>query len=379
MNKTVLVTGGAGFIGSHLVDALVTRGYRVRVFDNLDPQVHGPLREQGQWPDYCSPEAEYILGDVRDRDALQRAMTGVDVIFHESAMVGVGQSMYQIERYVDVNTHGTAVLLDILANEATIRDRVHKLMVASSMSIYGEGKYRCPVHGIVYPRLRSEAQLAARDWELHCPTCGVPLAPLPTDEDKPLHATSIYAISKKDQEEMCLAVGRTYGIPTVALRYFNTYGSRQALSNPYTGVAAIFSGRLLNGKPPVIFEDAQQSRDFVHVSDIVQANLLVMEQDAANYHVFNVGSGASVTILDVAEAVTKHLGSDVEPEIMQKFRAGDIRHCFADISRIRDLGYRPRVAFEDGMAGLVGWVRSQTAADCFENARRELVSRGLTV
>jgi dTDP-L-rhamnose 4-epimerase len=377
MSNTILVTGGAGFIGSHLVDALVAQGNDVRVFDNLEPQVHGPLREQGRWPDYCSPEAEYVLGDVRDRDALQRAMTGIDVVFHEAAMVGVGQSMYQIERYIDVNTRGTAVLLDILANEPAIRSRVRKLMVASSMSIYGEGKYCCAKHGIVHPKLRPDAQLAARDWEPHCPDCGAALAPLPTDEEKPLHATSIYAISKKDQEEMCLAVGRTYSIPTVALRYFNTYGSRQALSNPYTGVAAIFCGRLLNDRPPVIFEDGQQRRDFVHVSDIVQANLLAMQQEAADHRVFNVGTGRALSIVDVAEGLSNHLGYASKLEITQKVRAGDIRHCYADISRIQALGYRPRVQFADGLAELVRWVRSQTAEDRFEDARRELISRGL--
>jgi dTDP-L-rhamnose 4-epimerase len=391
MSERILVTGGAGFIGSHLVDALLRQGHQVRVFDNLEPQVHGPLRAQGQWPSYCNLEAEYILGDVRDRDTLRQAMTGVDIIFHEAAMVGVGQSMYQVDRYVDVNTRGTASLLDILANDEEIRSQLRKLVVASSMSIYGEGKYECPLHGVVYPKLRPEAQLAARDWELHCPVpdasdngsgqtmCGLVLRPLPTDEDKPLHSTSIYAISKKDQEEMCLSIGRAYDIPTVALRYFNVYGSRQALSNPYTGVAAIFSGRLLNSKPPVIFEDGGQSRDFVHVSDIVQANLLAMEKDEANYGVFNVGSARVFTVLDVAEALINHLGVGVEPEIVQKFRAGDIRHCFSDISRIQALGYRPTVKFEDGLVELVSWVQSQTAVDTFEQARAELVKRGLAV
>jgi len=326
MSEKILVMGGAGFIGSHLVDALVTQGHRVRAFDNLEPQVHGGLREWGKWPDYCNPDAEYVLGDGRDRQALRKAMQDVEVIFHLAAAVGVGQSMYEIERYVDANTCGTAVLLDILANDASIRSRVRKLIVASSMSIYGEGKYECPVHGVVYPRLRSSEQLATGDWELHClvpvaspksqvagrksqvanRTCGLSLMPLPTDEEKPLFPTSIYAITKKDQEEMCLAVGRAYGIPTVALRYFNVYGSRQALSNPYTGVAAIFSSRLLNGKPPVIFEDGLQSRDFVHVSDIVQANLLAMERDEADYDVFNVGTGRAMTILDVANALITH-------------------------------------------------------------------------
>jgi dTDP-L-rhamnose 4-epimerase len=305
---------------------------------------------------------------------------------------------------VDANTRGTAVLLDILANDAIIRSRVRKLIVASSMSIYGEGKYECPVHGMVYPKLRSNEQFAARDWELHCPvtmhhvsrithhgspTCNAPLKPLPTDEDKPLYPTSIYAITKKDQEEMCLAVGRAYGIPTVALRYFNVYGPRQALSNPYTGVAAIFSSRLLNSQPPVIFEDGLQSRDFVHVSDIVQANLLAMERDEADYGVFNVGTGQALTILDVANALVSHFERTVwnsqseirnpKSEITNRFRAGDIRHCFADIGRIQNLGYRPELRFEDGVAELVEWVRSQTAMDNFEQAREELVSRGLTV
>jgi dTDP-L-rhamnose 4-epimerase len=417
----ILVTGGAGFIGSHLVDALVAQGHWMLVFDNLEPQVHGGLREQGRWPHYCNLDAEYILGDVRAREALHKAMQGVDVIFHLAAAVGVGQSMYEIERYVDANTRGMAVLLDILANDATIRRRVRKLIVASSMSIYGEGKYECPVHGVVYPKLRSNEQFAARDWEMRCsvhvgtlqverstfnvPTCNAPLKPLSTDEDKPLYPTSIYAITKKDQKEMCLAVGRAYGIPTVALRYFNVYGPRQALSNPYTGVAAIFSSRLLNGKPPVIFEDGLQSRDFVHVSDIVQANLLAMVRDDVDYGVFNVGTGRALTIRDVANALISHFERKVwssqsailrlrsgqvrnprlvlspvkASEIVNRFRAGDIRHCFADIGRIEALGYRPRVCFEDGVAELVEWVRSQTAVDGFEGAREELVSRGLAV
>jgi len=394
VSERILVTGGAGFIGSHLVDALLAQGHQVRVFDNLEPQVHGPLAEQGGWPGYCNPEAEYVRGDVRDRDALQRAMTDIDVIFHEAAMVGVGQSMYQVERYVDVNTRGTAVLLDILANDSTVRSGVRKLVVASSMSIYGEGAYHCPVHGVVYPRLRSERQLAERDWELHCPveiashesdithhalcdTCNLPLTPLPTAEGKPLHATSIYAITKRDQEEMCLAVGRAYSIPTVALRYFNVYGSRQALSNPYTGVAAIFSGRLLNGNPPVIFEDGAQRRDFVHVSDIVQANLLVMADPAADYGVFNVGTGQAWSIGGVADALIDYLGMAVAPEIVGQFRAGDIRHCYAGIERLTQLGYAPRGTFADGVAELVDWVRTQSAVDRFEDARRELSMRGL--
>jgi dTDP-L-rhamnose 4-epimerase len=370
-----LVTGGAGFIGSHLVDALLEAGHGVRVFDSLEPQVHGGLRERGEWPAYLADDCERILGDVRDREALRRAMAGIDVVFHEAAAVGVGQSMYEIERYVDANTRGTAVLLDILANEA---HQVRKLVVASSMSIYGEGSYRCAEHGEVYPRLRSEEQLAARDWEMRCPVCAQPVEAVPTKEDKPLHPTSIYAITKKDQEEMCLTVGRAYGIPTVALRYFNVYGPRQALSNPYTGVAAIFSSRLLNDKPPVIFEDGLQARDFVHVCDIVQANLLAMEREDMDYGAFNVGTGRPLTIREVAQSLIAHMDAEVEPHIVREFRAGDIRHCFPDIRRIEAEGYRPTMRFEEGVPELVDWVRQQKAVDQFAEARRELAARGLT-
>ena len=393
MNKqTILVTGGAGFIGSHLVDALLDLGHHVRVFDNLEPQVHGPLREQERWPGYCNPEAETILGDVRDGEALRKAMLDVDVIFHEAAMVGVGQSMYQVERYVDVNSRGTAVMLDVLANEASLRERLRKLVVASSMSIYGEGCYECPQHGIVYPKLRPDEQLAAQAWEPRCPVsqspianlhraalCGLPLQPVPTAEDKPLQPTSIYAIGKKDQEEMCLAIGQAYHVPTVALRYFNTYGPRQSLSNPYTGVAAIFSGRLLNRKPPVIYEDGNQSRDFVHVSDIVQANVLAMENSAADYGVFNVGSGQPITITGIAQALIERMDSVVQPQIVRKYRSGDIRHCFAAIDSLAKLGYKPAVSLEDGLAELVEWVRRQTAVDHFDRVRQELSSRGLAI
>ncbi|MGB3715256.1 MAG: SDR family NAD(P)-dependent oxidoreductase [Candidatus Promineifilaceae bacterium] len=378
MTETVLVTGGAGFIGSHLVDSLVEQGHRVRVFDNLEPQVHGALRESGSWPEYSNQGAEYVLGDVRDRDALEKAMSGIDVVFHEAAMVGVGQSMYQIERYIDVNARGTAVLLDIMANESSIRDRIRKLVVASSMSIYGEGKYECTEHGEVYPKLRSEEQLARRDWEMHCPQCDRHVKPLPTDEEKPLFPTSTYAISKEDQEEMCLVVGRAYNIPVVALRYFNTYGPRQSLSNPYTGVAAIFASRLLNNNSPVIFEDGQQSRDFVHVSDIVQANLLAMTRPQMDFGTFNVGTGDQIAIVDVALGLSEHLGKSTQVDIVRKYRAGDIRHCFAEIDDLSRHGYKRRVSFNEGLSQLTEWVRITIAVDNFNFASDELSGRGLT-
>jgi dTDP-L-rhamnose 4-epimerase len=376
MNKLVLVTGGAGFIGSHLVDALLEQGHAVRVYDNLEPQVHGGLRERGEWPAYLNPEAECILGDVRDRDFLSRALQGVHVVVHLAARVGVGQSMYEIEPYTDTNVRGTAVLLDLLANTD---HQIDKLLVASSMSVYGEGMYKCTVCGIVYPQLRDGRQLQAREWEMRCPKCGEGVAPLPTDEDKPLFPTSVYAIGKRDQEEMCLSVGRAYNLPTVALRFFNVYGPRQALSNPYTGVVAIFGSRLLNGKPPLIFEDGEQVRDFTHISDIVQACLLAMEGDKADYQAINVGTGRPTSILQVAEALIAHLGVEVEPEIVDKFRAGDIRHCFADTARAERLGFQPQTAFAEGIGETVEWVRAQVAADRVDAAREELERRGLTV
>ncbi len=370
----VLVTGGAGFIGSHIVDGLIDRGHTVRVFDNLSPQVHSDGYET---PAYLNPKAEFVLGDMRDRDALAQALNDVQVVFHEAAAVGVGQSMYEICRYIDHNVLGTANLLDILANDGY---EIEKLIVASSMSIYGEGEYRCRHCGVVFPQPRSEAQLAERVWEMHCPHCMEKLRPLPTDEGKPLSPTSIYAISKRDQEEMCLSIGRAYGIPTVALRYFNTYGSRQALSNPYTGVAAIFSARILNGNPPLIFEDGLQTRDFVHVKDIVQANLLALENPEADYKVFNVGTGKGTTILDLARMLVDQLDHpELEPQIVERFRAGDIRHCYADISKIqKEIGYVPSVSLEEGIKDLVQWMMGQPdTLDQVPVAVKQLERRGL--
>jgi dTDP-L-rhamnose 4-epimerase len=286
--------------------------------------------------------------------------------------------MYRIEHYVDVNTRGTAVLLQVLTERPS--SSVRKLVVASSMSIYGEGKYDCLEHGSVYPRLRPKSQLEQQDWEMHCPICERTVVPQPTDEDKPLHPTSVYAISKRDQEELCLTSGWAYGMPSVALRYFNVYGPRQALSNPYTGTAAIFAGRLLNGQAPMVFEDGRQSRDLTYVGDIVQANLLAMDRDEMNYRAFNVGTGQALTILEMAQTLIPLLDSEQEPEIVPRFRAGDTRHCYADIGRIRAMGYEPQTTFQEGIVEWIEWVRSQTASDTpFERAQAELIQRGLTV
>ena len=367
----VLVTGGAGFIGSHLVDALVAKGHRVRVLDALVSQVHG----ENSAPAYLNSAAEFIAGDVCDREVVDRALEGIDVVFHEAAEVGVGQSMYEIERYVRANDLGTAVLLEaILAR----RPQIKKIVVASSMSIYGEGAYTCETCGPMAPQIRPASQLLERRWEVECPKCGKNLSPAPTTEEKPLFPTSVYAVTKQDQEQFCLAVGRSYGIPAVALRYFNVYGTRQALSNPYTGVCAIFSARLLNKNRPLIFEDGEQTRDFVHVSDIVQANLLALETDRADYQAINVGTGRSTSIRTVSRLLAEGLGLDLEPEIVSKYREGDIRHCVSDISKAKSLlGYEPQVTLERGIPELLSWVRAQAAQDQVASATAELESRQL--
>jgi len=368
----ILVTGGAGFVGSHLVDALLREGHEVRVLDSLDPQVHGPDAER---PAYLDPKAELVVGDIRDRKAVGRALSDVDVVFHQAAAVGVGQSMYEMERYVSVNSVGAAVLLEEIVAR---KDRIRKMLVASSMSIYGEGAYRDPAGQVVAPSLRGEEALAARRFEME-DASGAPLEAMPTPEDKPLAPTSIYAVTKRDHEEMFLSVGAAYAIPTVALRYFNIYGTRQSLSNPYTGVMAIFSSRLLNRNKPMIFEDGLQTRDFVHVSDIVRANLLALQQEAADGRTYNVGTGRPTSVLAVAELLAEQLDFADPPEVVGKYRAGDIRHCYADISRIRkELGFEPRVTLEDGMRELLTWLRSQAADDRVEAAARELEARGLT-
>jgi dTDP-L-rhamnose 4-epimerase len=372
MSNHVLITGGAGFIGSHLADALLNRGYRVRALDSLSPQVHGPGASR---PDYLSEDVELICGDVRDPGVVAGALKGIDVVYHLAAAVGVGQSMYEIAQYTSVNNLGTAVLLEALAARP-----VQRLIVASSMSLYGEGLYRCADGSICVGRERDLAQLRAGDWEVKNER-GEPLTPVPTPESKLPSLASVYALSKFDQERMCLMIGRAYGIPTTALRFFNVFGTRQALSNPYTGVLAIFASRLLNGNRPTVFEDGLQRRDFVSVYDIARACCLVLDRPESANEVFNIGSGRSYTILEIAERIAKVLGKEyLKPEITGKYRVGDIRHCFADISSARvTLGYEPEVDLESGLEELAAWLEGQVATDRVEQASAELASRGLTV
>ncbi|MBV9848325.1 MAG: NAD-dependent epimerase/dehydratase family protein [Armatimonadetes bacterium] len=372
MSKHVLITGGAGFIGAHLARELLGRGYRVRALDNLSPQVHG---EGTPRPPYLSPDVELLVGDVRDPDAVKSALRGIDAVYHLAATVGVGQSMYEIARYTDVNNLGTATLL-----EALIERPVERLVVASSMSIYGEGMYRAADGSAVPGQERPLDQLKAGDWEVRGED-GRPLTPIPTPETKTPTLASVYALSKYDQERLCLIIGRAYHIPVVALRFFNVFGTCQALSNPYTGVLAIFASRFLNGRPPLIFEDGRQQRDFVHVTDVARACRLALEAPEAAGQVFNVGSGQAYTIQEIARRLARTLGMEhVTPEITGKYRAGDIRHCFADISQARRvLGYEPRVPLDEGLAEICGWLEGQTAADRVAEAGAELARRGLTV
>ena len=367
----ILITVGAGFIGSHVADELLHHGHRVRALDNLSPQVHGADATR---PAYLDRDVELVRGDVRDPDAVRRALDGIDAVYHFAAAVGVGQSMYEVDHYTSVNNRGTAVLL-----EAIIDHPVERLVVASSMSLYGEGLYRGADGTLSEGQERPLAQLRAADWEVR-DAHGAALEPVPTPETKTPSLSSIYALSKFDQERMCLLIGRAYAVPTVALRFFNVFGTRQALSNPYTGVLAIFASRLLNGNAPLIFEDGLQRRDFVSVYDIAQACRLALEVPGAAGRAFNVGSGTPHTIREVAALLSAILGKTIEPEICGKYRVGDIRHCFADISEAREvLGYEPRVTLEDGLVELAEWLQDQAAVDRVEDASRELAARGLTI
>ncbi|MDP2315288.1 MAG: NAD-dependent epimerase/dehydratase family protein [Pseudomonadota bacterium] len=370
MAVSVLITGGAGFIGSHVSDELLAAGYRVRALDNLHPQVH----EERCRPAWLDDRVELVVGDVRDPGDVRAALDGMDAVVHLAAAVGVGQSMYRLVDYTSTNNVGTAVLL-----EALVERPVARLVVASSMSIYGEGRYE-DAQGRAHDSVtRVAADLRRREWS---PLAnGVPLRPVPTPEEKPPGATSVYALSKYDQERMCLLVGQAYGIPTVALRLFNVYGPRQSLSNPYTGVLSIFASRLLNGRAPFVFEDGEQRRDFVNVRDVARAFRLALEADGARGQVMNVGFGRSASVREVAERIATALGCEhIAPEISGKFRVGDIRHCFADTRKTQEiLGFSPRIELEEGVAELGTWLAGRTPVDRVDLAQRALVERGLTL
>ena len=377
MDKHILITGGAGFIGSHLVDAMLARGYRVTVLDSLSPQVHGDAElDADGWPVYLDARARRIKGDLLEDGVFEAALDGVTHLAHLAASVGVGQSMTNIIDYTRNNVMAAAVMLETLSQRP---HTVERIAVASSMSIYGEGDYVRPSTGAhVTTDIRPHTQLEARHWDLMVD--GEPLEPCPTPEEKLLQPNSIYAVNKRDHEEMFLSVGRALRIPTVALRLFNAYGSRQALSNPYTGVAAIFISRLMNDQPPLVFEDGRQMRDFVHVQDVAEAFATVLDDDREIWDVFNVGSGAPVSINEIAGVLARLLGKNIAPEVLNRYRVGDIRHCFGDISKIeRTFGFTPRRSMDEGMEELISWV-SHTRAPIDRSAESlEQLSRGRLV
>jgi dTDP-L-rhamnose 4-epimerase len=371
VGQTTLITGGAGFIGAHLADELLRAGDHVRVLDSLIDQVHSGSSR----PAYLSEEVDLVVADVRDPEAVGKSLDGVDNVVHLAARVGVGQSMYEIAEYTSVNATGTGVLL-----EALMEHRVARLVVASSMSVYGEGLYIDDEGAPVTTAARSRARLQEGAWE-PIGADGTILHPVPTPESKLPSLSSVYALSKYDQERLCLLFGEAYGVPTIALRFFNVYGPYQSLSNPYTGVLAIFASCLLNGRPPLIFEDGEQRRDFVSVHDVARACRLALTEEGVAGRVVNVGSGTSVSINEVARRLGRIFGgSSVEPEITGRYRVGDIRHCFADVSLAHDLlGYEPQVDFDDGLSELAGWLGGQVSVDSLDIATSELEARGLTL
>lgn len=369
----ILVTGGAGFIGSHLVDALIKQGHYVRVFDNLELQTH----KKGELPDYFNRKAEFIKGDIRNKNSLKIAVEEMEVIYHLAAAVSIGQSMYQIKKYAYVNVGGVANLLEVLI---TTRNKVKKVIFSSSATVYGEGAYNCLNNcGIVFPEIRTEEQIKKGHWECLCPNCGGKLVPVPTKETKPLHSQFLYAISKETGEKMFLSIGKAYGIPCTILRYFNVFGPRQSLINPHTAVFAVFTARIKEGNLPIIVEDGLQTRDFVYIDDVIRANVLAMNKKAANFEIINIGSGKPITIKTVADELIKLNGKKLIPKISNIFRKGDVRHCFADITKARlRLDWQPKISFQEGVKKMYEWTINEDSEDHFERAFQKMIKKGLT-
>jgi dTDP-L-rhamnose 4-epimerase len=363
----VLITGGAGFIGSHTTDLLIERGHDVVILDKLEQQVHGDRK-----PDYLNQKAEFVQGEITKPETWKKVLCDVNAVIHLAAMVGVGQSMYQPLRYLETNTLGTANLFKVLLENKELRKNVRKIIVASSKSIYGEGAYECRTHGVVYPDLRPVEQLEKKDWEVHCPICGEYVKPVGITEAKPAQNLSVYALSKFDAERLALMYGNALQITTIAFRYFNVYGPRQSLNNPYTGVCAIFMSRIKNNNSPFIYEDGNQMRDFVYVEDIAKVNVLALESSKDMVDVFNVGTGKPISILNMAKTLAEIYGSSVEPKITEEFRFGDNRHDFADITKIKkSLGWEPSIELKTGLEKLVKWSEEQKAVDRFVEAEAE--------
>jgi dTDP-L-rhamnose 4-epimerase len=369
----ILITGGAGFIGSNLAKSLVARGHAITVMDNLSPQIHG---ENSPLLASIQGQVRFLFGDVRNREDWVVALKGQDVVVHLAAETGTGQSMYEIERYVDVNIRGTALLLDLLANKP---HSVRKLVIASSRAIYGEGRYHCSNHGIVYPFARSASDMEHGDFHVKCPGCKKDAELMATTEDSQIHPSSIYGITKQNQEQMILTIGASLDIPAIALRYQNVYGPGQSLTNPYTGILSIFSTRIKNGNEIVIFEDGEESRDFVFIDDVVDATVSSIEMTDAGQHTLNIGAGVRTSVLDVARSLINAYGVDVPVKVSGNFRLGDIRDNYADITKARVLlGFKPKVSFERGIRRFATWVNSQDVMeDAFESSISEMRTKGL--
>lgn len=368
--KHILITGGAGFIGSFLTDELIKKGYRVRILDNLEPQVHGKKK-----PSYLNSKAEFIKGDVTNYNVFKKALKGIDIVYHLAARVGVGQSNYEIKNYSDVNIGGMANLWDIIVNEKL---PIKKIIMTASMTSYGEGDCKCKKCGIVQPTLRPLTQMKKKDWNLYCPNCNRLVVSIPTKERSEFNNNSIYALTKNVQESMMMLLGKMYQIPVISLRCFNVYGPRQSLSNPYTGVSAIFISRFKNDNQPIVYEDGMQSRDFISVHDVVDALILVMKNKKADYAIFNMGSGTPIPIKEIAQTIAKLLKKNIEPKVNEGFRINDIRHCYADISKIKKyLNWQPKVTLEQGLKELIAWSENEKAIDTFEKAEKELKQKKL--
>jgi dTDP-L-rhamnose 4-epimerase len=373
----ILITGGAGFIGSNLAISLIKRGHFVRVLDNLSPQIHGEDPLQSSLYKSIKDRVEFIRGDVREKSDLEQSLEGIEVVVHLAAETGTGQSMYNMQHYINVNISGTALLLETITNS---KYSIKRLVVASSRAVYGEGKYYCETDGYVYPVARNSFDLERGDFEVHCPYCLRHVKLVPTDESTPVRPSSIYGITKLNQEQMCLTIGRVNKISTIAYRYQNVYGPGQSLSNPYTGILSIFSTRLRNERGINIFEDGLESRDFVHIDDVVTATVAGIEITSEIIEVFNVGSGVQTNVLTVANSLQKLFQTAVPIKISGQFRVGDIRHNLADLSHVKStLGWSgPRINFDNGLIGFVNWVRNEAIYnDRYEDSMSELIAKGL--
>ena len=373
--KNILSSGWAGFIGSNLTKKLVSKGYNITILDNLSKQIHGK-DQKSELYNSIKEISTFILGDVCNEEDWKKSLKGQDAVIHLAAETGTGQSMYEISRYNDVNILGTSHLLDFLANN---KNSVKKLIIASSRSIYGEGKYKCENHGVVYPNDRIVSNMMKGKFDLFCDACGSELNLMPTDENSKIHPSSIYGITKQQQEQMTLLMGKSLGIPAVALRYQNVYGPGQSLSNPYTGILSIFSTRMLNGNDIDIYEDGEESRDFVFIDDAVEAAILALEKEEANHQIFNVGSGDTTSVSQVANSLKKLYDSNVNISIGGSFRLGDIRHNYADLNKIKNLlGFTAKFDFQTGISRFADWVKTQEVKeDKYEQSLNELKNKGL--